>query len=228
MSNVRSGKKTTLTSNSKHAGTMFEGQEESLQGFVFQLASERKKDAPPNQFRETKEAISIYCSKNLKKTPENVQSILRDMKENNKPTRLPEPPGYDNMSLFKKNEIQLLQKSRLEKVEAYELEKLKIIGIILQQCSKKMRTRLEELPDYNDIQDKRDLLKLLKEVEQLSHDDVKQLYPTASLVDAIGQLFLPQRKTEKLDDYYRTFEQRVNAVKYIDPSFFSEQATSNG
>ena len=124
------------------------------------------------------------------------------------------------MSLFKKNEINLQQKSRMEKVKAYEMEKLKIMGVIFQQCSKKMMTRLEELPDYKNIRDNKDLLKLLKEIEQLSHDDVKQLYPTASLVDAIGQVFLPQKRTEKLDDYYRIFEQRVNAVKYIDPNFF--------
>ena len=112
----------------------------------------------------------------------------------------------------------------MEKVEAYEQEKLKIIGIVLQQCSKKMKTRLEELPDYTDIQKNRDLLKLLQEIEQLSYDDVKQLYPTASLVDAIGHLFLPQKR----NDYYRVFEQRVNAVKYIDPQFFKEQETRDG
>ena len=103
------------------------------------------------------------------------------------------------------------------------METLKIMGVIFQQCSRKMMTRLEELPDYKNIRDNKDLLKLLKEIEQLSQDDVKQLYPTASLVDAIGQVFLPQKRTEKLDDYYRIFEQRVNAVKYIDPNFFKNK-----
>ena len=220
MSQMRSTKKITGTLTSKYAGTNFDGQEESLQGFVFQLASEKKRDAHPDQFKETREKIATYCTTNLKRTPEIVQSILRDMAELHKPTKLPEPPGYDSMSPFKKNEVDLQQKSRMEKVEAYEQEKLKIIGIVLQQCSKKMKTRLEELPDYTDIRKNRDLLKLLQEIEQLSYDDVKQLYPTASLVDAIGHLFLPQKRNEKIDDYYRVFEQRVNAVKYIDPHFF--------
>ena len=77
MSNMRSSKKTGHAPTQKYAGTDFDGQEQSLKGFVFQLASERKKDSPSDQFKETKEAISIYCSTNLKKTPENVQSILR-------------------------------------------------------------------------------------------------------------------------------------------------------
>ena len=127
------------------------------------------------------------------------------MAERHQPTALPEPAGYDTLSPFKKNEVNLQQKSRMEKVEAYEQEKLKIIGIVLQQCSEKMKTWLKELPDYTNIQNNRDLLKLLKEIKQFSHDDVKQLYPTASLVDAIGQLFLPQKRNEKLDDYYRVF-----------------------
>ena len=219
MSQMRSSKKNTSASTSNYAGTNFDGQEESLKGFVFQLASEKKRDVHPDQFKETREKIATYCTSNLKKTPEKIESILRDMAEIHKPTPLPEPPGYDNMSPFKKNEVDLQQKSRMEKVEAYEQEKLKIIGIVLQQCSKKMKTRLEEIPDFEDIWKKCDLLKLLQEIEQLSYDDVKQLYPTASLVDAIGHLFLPQKRNEKIDDYYRIFEQRVNAVKYIDPHF---------
>ena len=110
------------------------------------------------------------------------------MAERHQPTALPEPAGYDTLSPFKKNKVNIQQKSQMEKVEAYKQEKLKIIGIVLQQCSKKMKTWLEEMPDYSDIQDNRDLLKLLKEIEQLSHDDVKQLYPTASLVDATNSL----------------------------------------
>ena len=129
---MKSSKKTTGMSVSKYAGTNFEGQEESLQGFAFQLASEKRKDAHPDQFKETRDQIAIYCSKNLKKTPENVQSILRDMAERHHPTTLPEPAGYDTMNPFKKNEVNLQQKSRMEKVEAYEQEKLKIIGIVLQ------------------------------------------------------------------------------------------------
>ena len=137
MSQAKSNKRTAGTSISRLAGANFEGQEESLHGFVFQLASEKKKDAHPDQFKETRDQIAIYCSKNLKRTPENVQSILRDMAERHQPTKLPEPAGYDTLSPFKKNEVDLQQKSRMEKVEAYEQEKLKIIGIVLQQCSKK-------------------------------------------------------------------------------------------
>ena len=69
-----------------------------------------------------------------------------------------------------------------------------------------------------------DLLSLLKEIKELVHDDTQQLYPTISLVDAVGRLFIPQRKNEKLDDYYRLFELRVTAVKYVNPTFFQDKS----
>ena len=199
------------------------GEEALLIGFVFQLASERTKNSTIDQFKETKSKIKTYASSKIKHNKREIIKILEEMEEKNIPTEMAKPPGYDQMDEWDKDNAKMDRKAQKEKVQKYVDDKAEVMGIVLNQCSDKMKTRLENLSNYQTIIDNYDLLSLLKEIEQLVHDDTQQLYPTISLVDALGRLFIPQRRNEKLDDYFKIFEQRVTAVKYVSPTFFRDK-----
>ena len=73
-------------------------------------------------------------------------------------------------------------------------------------CTKTMRERVEEHPDFSTIEN--NPIELLKAIKLLMHDPVRAHYPMASMTEALCRLInIKQGVTENLVDYLKWFKQ---------------------
>ena len=93
-----------------------------------------------------------------------------------------------------------------------ENEKKTYSLIISDFCTKQMKTRIEEHPEYAKIVD--DPIKLLHEIKTLTHDTVRAQYPIASITDHMARwLNTKQHKDEGLSDYIKRAKYNRDIVK---------------
>ena len=84
--------------------------------------------------------------------------------------------------------------------------------IFASYCTKTMQQRIEEHPNFNNMQD--DPIELLKTIKLLMHDPVRAQYPLASLTDALTWLInVKQGINESLIDYVKRFKQLRDVLK---------------
>ena len=155
-------------------GTGFDGQDPELKGYVFQLASERPKEFKPDQFKETLDQIATWASKKLLKSSDEAILILRLMREE-PPTPYVMPSNFKDLSKPELDIIMLERKTQEELVRSYNTDKRVIIDVVMQQCSPSMKTRLNDAKFFEECYIKKDLLKLLKRIQHLVHDDTTTL-----------------------------------------------------
>ena len=200
-------------------GADFDGQVESLYGKVFQLSSERNKNSSPDQFDETKKALASWAIMNTGEEAGLINDMIVLMIDNT-PAPYNLPNGYKTLDEDEKIKCNHLFKASNKTVKEYRMGKLKLLAAIIQQCSPKMKLRLEDLDNYDQMYIDRDVLGFLQIIRKLVHDDSRMIYLPASLSDAQGVLAVPQKHSDSLDDFLKVFQERVAAIKYVEPRYF--------
>ena len=102
----------------------------------------------------------------------------------------------------------------LKKQEQYRDQKAKVFTIILGQCTKPMRNRVEGTTGYGDVEKDTDVVGLLRMVKDVAFDSNDRKYPHLQAARAWKQLsMIRQQDNEDLVDYYKRFWSVVEMVE---------------
>ncbi len=95
----------------------------------------------------------------------------------------------------------------IKKTEKYEEDKAKVFNLILGQCEKPMKNRVEAVEEYEDIEDGSDVVKLLQSIKEIAYQSSDKKYPPMQAWLSLKALMnISQKSNEDLRDYYKRFE----------------------
>ena len=175
-----------------------------LKGHVYGMTEIGKQ---ADQYTKTTKAIGEYVGRMY---GHDMKKLVLQLEE----TR-PEEPEYP-VDQSDKNKAIWSKKYDLylKKEERYEDQKGKVFTIIMGQCNKPMKNRVEGASDYDDAEKKRDVLVLLRLIKDIAFDSDEKKYPPMQAAQAWRNLMkVWQQEDEDLVDYYKRFKSMVEMVE---------------
>jgi len=98
--------------------------------------------------------------------------------------------------------------------KAYKKNKEKVFVIVIGQCDKAMRNRIESLEEHEEMEEKSDVIKLLRMIKDVAFDSNDRKYPPMQAAQAWKNLCLVrQGDNEELLDYYKRFMALLEMVE---------------
>ena len=102
----------------------------------------------------------------------------------------------------------------MKKLEKYNDNKARVFGLLYKQCTKAMKDRIEKITEYEDLEEKSDVIELLKLIKNIIFDSNERKHPSLRAVLAWRKLAgCRQHDNEDLVNYYRRFSGLVEAVE---------------
>ena len=115
---------------------------------------------------------------------------------------------------FVMKEYELEFKEYKSKLNKYEEDKQKVMFIIKGQCSDAMVTKLESNKDYKTIMKEDDVIKLMKLIKSLCHENNETKYEHWNVSGTMIKLYkMRQKNDEKLVSYYKRFNNMVELAE---------------
>ena len=119
----------------------------------------------------------------------------------------------------------------LKKIEQYDENKAKVFTIIMGQCEKSMKNRVESDSCYEKMEEDNDVVALLKVIKNIAFNTSDKNYPPLQAAEAWKSLSkLYQGDTESLVDFYNRFVAMKEVVERsfgaIAPSVLAEKEPS--
>jgi hypothetical protein len=181
---------------------------DELRGKIFVFGVQGQKEA----FIKAKKAVAEF----LGKTSDAGKELYTAIQTGVEPTfKEPDDPGASaTPAQLRKYEI--LFKKIDAKQELYKREKAKAFRIIIGQCSKTMRSKLEALPEFQEWEEKDNYLALLSKMKSLVYGTDQAQYVFWEMQAAMSGLFdLKQQSGESLGDYAIRFEDQVESTEGV-------------
>ena len=179
-----------------------------LKEWVYDTIANAGKQA--DGYTNTTKAISEYVGRVYGPEMQVLVSLLKE----SRPVEPDYPTG--NSVTEKEKAIWGKQYDRfIKKDELYDSQKAKVFNIVLGQCTKTVRHKVEGTEGYaENIALKWDVVELLKLLKVILFDANDKIYPQVQAVKAWKQLVLVrQQDNETLQDYYNQFMSIVEEVE---------------
>ena len=99
--------------------------------------------------------------------------------------------------------------------ERYMENKDKLYSVIWGQCSDTIQSKLQSKSTFNDIDESRDCIMLLKEIKGIMYNFESQQYPVMSMDQTSVKYFTTrQGKFETLTEYYKRFKTNIEILEH--------------
>ena len=208
--NKKKGSKPQKASSSSVKTNAFKGAMSELNGHVFELGSETNKS---NQFNRTIEEINNYMARKYDYGGD-MAKLLRERAELDLTPSKPLHPG-DSAD---KTDLRIWEKQvdkYVERMNAYTNNKHALYAIIWGQCSESMQSRLKTVDDFETIDEDRDCLKLLNEIQGITYKFETQRYPYEALWDVLLSFYQHrQHKHQSNSEYLTKFKNLVSVIEH--------------
>ena len=139
-------------------------------------------------------------------------------------------PSSELRSTDKLHEVKYkeeLSKYHREKDE-HENHKTFVFGIIMGQCSPMVQDRLNNDPEFVDVEVDSDVVKLLKMLHVMSHSTMGKQEPNWALVAVLRRLLtMQQHKHDPINTYYLRFKSQAAVVQIQWGSFYPPRLVEN-
>lgn len=185
--------------------TVFRGEHKDLHGYVYEYDT----TARPNQYDKTTERIGQWAKQNLDHSLD-VWNAMRNLTDPDMAEWNPAPPpAGDVVALARFNEK---IKNVIKREDKYQNNRTVVYSVVFGQCSGTMKTQLESQDDWENINNKHDLVALLKSIKVWMLNQQSSTCPTMAMISSSKSLFkMNQGKYEDLVE----FKKRFNAVAEV-------------
>ena len=102
----------------------------------------------------------------------------------------------------------------LKRISTYKSHKLAVYGLILKQCSKPLRTKLETRKDWETLNTDSNGIALLKAIRDIVHGEDENIYYIFTIHKALSMFFsIEQQNGESATDYAQRFSVAKDQVE---------------
>ena len=190
--------------------SVFKGTIIDMNGHTFQCHGEA---SHASQFTRTCEELQRYCLKNYK-YGDDVAFIVRHYKEYNmakhKPKAAPKTADAIDIRIVEKQVDQYVHR-----ITIYHQNKKALYMIIWAQCSSAMQARMKSAINFDNFDEDRDCLTLLKEIKGVSYKFEAQRYPPLALYEAKATFFrYVQHRSLSNTDYLDKFKALYEIIEH--------------
>ena len=196
----------------------FKGSIDDMNGHVFECYGEANSTT---QFARTCEELESYATLKYKYGSD-IQYMIK-YQINYKITEPPEPDDMTNASKKRIWEKKIDQ--YVERESKYEQNRTNLYSVIWAQCSSAMQSKLKTIDSWEDIEIKRNCLKLLLEIKGIAYKFESQGYIYLSLDDAKDEFYsYRQGKSESNADYLTKFKSMLEVINHYGGYFGNDPA----
>ena len=170
----------------------------ALKGHLYDVAEPGKQ---VDQYTQTTKAIGEYVGRVYGR--EMLQLVMH-LKE-----CAPKEPVYPTGNTITERDKAVWGKQYdlyLKKQEQYDDYKAKVFTIVLGQCTKAMKNKVEGTTGFEVLAEAYDVVKLLTLIKSIAYGSNDRIYPSKQAAEALKQLMnAKQQKGESLVDYYKRY-----------------------
>ena len=196
----------------------FKGSITDMNGHVFECYGESNSTT---QFARTCEELENYVTLKYKYGSD-IQNMIK-YQQNYVIQEPPEPSDMKNASKKRIWEKKIDQ--YVERESKYEQNRANLYSVIWAQCSSAMQSKLKSIDAWNDIEMKRNCLKLLLEIKGIAYRFESQGYIYLSLDDAKDEFYAyRQGKNESNSDYLTKFKSMLEVINHYGGYFGNDPA----
>ena len=209
----------------------FKGETAEMNGNVFQLQSEK---ARKGQFDDTMEALQRYSAKVYPKDSVFLLPLFKELKQ---PTvKEPDKPGTGSNIKKQGESVDKWDKMLyLESVKMYLKTKERttatltsLYGIVWGQCSRLMQNKCRNDKDFEEIEEKCDVVRLLKIIKNASHE----LESNTCVWDALSQAkrrFYAYKQADHEPNavHVKNLKNLFSVIEYYDGNMFEDEVLMN-
>ena len=191
----------------------FQGECESLKGKIYFMGSAKQAD----NYNTTTDAILQYIQRTLDQGAL-VAQALRSGEDLDFTSMMPDPINLPESASQQQKDIatKILDRKIQKFVDAqegYANSKLKAYAIILGQCDKNIRAKLESRTDW-EIEITNNPIRLLIAIKEITYRYQDNKYPFESIYYCIKNVFtMKQTEEETLSEYAKRFKNAVDILK---------------
>ena len=158
----------------------FKGANEKLSTVIFDYGGTGNQD----MFVKSKKKIEIYIGQNFD-NPRDIQSSIENL-ELYTILMPPAPADYGAPTADKTASFMYEKKVQryILREESLQNNIVKAFALIWGQCTDSLKAKLESVPNWRDIYENKDSIRLLKEMKNIIYKFEDQLYPMCSLYRA--------------------------------------------
>jgi uncharacterized membrane protein YgcG len=164
----------------------FKGKATDLHGFIYDI---RLPNSNNDLFSKTTKEIAEHMSRTIKGAG-NFRLAMVNLAF---PTLMPpsapvDAPGTNEPSWVDKEQYKLQYSEYIKKTDKRSQVQATVFPLVLRQCSRTIRDRLEASPDWNTINTSSDVLELLKLIQKSMYTKSTNHHPTHTLYEAEATL----------------------------------------
>ena len=220
----RSNNNNYRNNNNKNKKEGFKGECNELKGHVYFIGSVKQAD----NFNNTTEAILSYIQRTYDYGNDTMEA-LENLQEKDFMSLMPKKPNMDKASEDEKEIINMILKSEVQKYverkQKYDDNMNKAYALLLGQCTKGVKAKLESRKDW-ESSIKNNCINLLKALKEITFNYQDSKYPIESIYFAIKNVFtIKQEENERLTDFTKRFNNakdimetqhgKLNMEKYL-------------
>jgi hypothetical protein len=163
-------------------------------------------------YHKTTRKIADYVAQEIKSGKEMYRLIMDGQETTYKD---PEDPGKDatpgQVAVYK----MLYEEVRKDRLQ-YANDKSKVFRLIVGQCTTAMRQKLEADPDYKDIENKSNVVALLKQLKQIVYSTEQGQHPAwVAQVQLKKQINTQQESNESLEKFDKRFTAQLEVTEQL-------------
>jgi hypothetical protein len=198
--------------NVAHRNEEKTGKIAELKGFVYDVTSGN----PAESFQRTTENIAEYVARTVSHGSEYRTALVQlQLEELVKPARpVASTPG-GTVDQFDVEEWKAELKKYNSKLEAREENQGTVFSIILGQCTNSMRDQLRAEPTWNEVDEKSDVIGLLKLIQSNSNVKQPRRFHPHHLFDAQKEFLTFTQGSLSVTEYYNAFKDRLEHLERL-------------
>lgn len=190
----------------------FRGAHRDFYGFVYTYDAQTRAD----QYDTTTKKVAEWAETNLLFNNDIRRTIIKLKKPDTKTWR-PTKPADNNTDKYAEDEYKEEFKEYQLRKRTYKNNYAKMFAIVHGQCSETLKTKLEGQDEWEDIEDERDMVSLLKNIKVWMLNQQESKSPPMSALSAIIAMFrMEQGQYEGLVEYRRRFVAAVEVLDHIE------------
>ena len=186
--NRRGGRGNNNNNNNNNSTTHgpFKGKVSDLHGFIYDVGLPNSNN---DLFSKTTKEIAEHVSRTIEGAGDFRLAMVNLILPTLAPPSAPaDAPGTNEPSWVDKETYKLQYSEYIKEMKKRSQVQAKVFPLVLGQCSRTIRDRLEASPDWNNINTNSDVLELLKLIQKSMYTKATNRHPTHALYEADNAL----------------------------------------
>jgi hypothetical protein len=184
--NRRGGRGNNNNNNNSTTRGPFKGKVTDLHGFIYDV---RLPNSNNDLFSKTTKEIAEHVSSTIEGAGDFRLAMVNLVFPTLAPPSAPaNAPGTNEPSWVDKEQFKLQYSEYIKETKKRWQVQAKVFPLVLGQCSRTIRDRLEASPDWNNINTNSDMLELLKLIQKSMYTKATNRHPTHALYEADNAL----------------------------------------